>query len=295
MGRLIEKELAGIKLAGFSLAGEETVVAAPELNICFDVGRAPREIISIDNVCLSHGHMDHAAGVAYYLSQRNFVGNAPGRVICHVALAGAIQRLMGVWADIEQHTSPGVIVGVEPLEDVPIRRGLFVRPFEVNHAASALGFSVIEVRHKLRPEFHGKTGPQLVALKREGVEIERQTETTLVTYTGDTALGKFMEHDFVRNSRVLVVECTFFDTEHISRARAGQHIHVCDLPELLRAAPESQVLLTHLTKRTDVRQAKKILAQALGRDDMDRVTFLMDRPTRKYRQTQPSATARQDA
>ncbi len=295
MGRLIEKEVAGVKLAGFSLAGEETVVAAPELNICFDVGRAPREIISIANVCLSHGHMDHAAGVAYYLSQRNFVGNAPGRVICHVALAGAIQRLMGVWADIEQHTSPGVIIGVEPLEDVPIRRGLVVRPFEVNHGASAMGFSVIEARHKLKPEFVGKTGPQLVALKREGVEIEHHTETTLVTYTGDTALGEYMEHDFVRNSRVLVVECTFFDTEHISRARAGRHIHVCDLPQLLRSAPESEVLLTHLTRRTDVRQAKKILAQSLGANDMDRVRFLMDRPPRTNRQTRRSTTARRDA
>ena len=34
----------------------------------------------IDNLCLTHGHMDHAAGVAYYLSQRHFVGNSPGRV-----------------------------------------------------------------------------------------------------------------------------------------------------------------------------------------------------------------------
>ncbi len=83
MGRLIEHVVSGVRIAGFSLAGEETVVAAPEHNVCFDVGRAPREIISIDNLCLSHGHMDHAAGIAYYLSQRHFIGNSPGRIIVH--------------------------------------------------------------------------------------------------------------------------------------------------------------------------------------------------------------------
>ncbi len=95
MGRLVKKELAGIGIIGLSLAGEETVIAAPELNVCFDIGRAPREVISIDNVCLSHGHMDHAAGVAYYLSQRGFIGNAGGRVIVHRTLAQSLQKAHG--------------------------------------------------------------------------------------------------------------------------------------------------------------------------------------------------------
>ena len=64
---MIEKDIAGIRLVGTSLAGEESVLAAPEYNVCFDVGRAPREIIPIDTVCVTHGHMDHAAGIAYYL------------------------------------------------------------------------------------------------------------------------------------------------------------------------------------------------------------------------------------
>ena len=131
MGRLVQKEADGIRILGFSLAGEETVVAAPEYDVCFDVGRAPREVISIDNICLTHGHMDHAAGIAYYFSQRIFVGNSPGRVIVHRALAGSIQQLMAVWADIEGHPSPGTVLGVETLEDVPIRRDLLVRSFAV--------------------------------------------------------------------------------------------------------------------------------------------------------------------
>jgi ribonuclease Z len=286
MGRLIEKHIAGIRVLGFSLAGEEAVVAAPEYNVCFDIGRAPREVISIDNVCLSHGHMDHAAGVAYYFSQRGFVGNAPGRVIVHRALAQHIQRLMAVWADIEGHPSPGVVEGVEHLAEVEIRRGLFVRAFNVNHGASALGFTLIERRHKLKPEFAGKSGPQIVALKKQGVQIEEQVEVSLLTYTGDTAIGRFLDLDFVRRSRGVLLECTFFDEEHSDRASLGRHIHVVDLPRVCAALPDSQIMLTHVTRRTGVRAAKKILEQTLNAADLARVSFLMDLPPRGPRNEQ---------
>lgn len=283
MPRMMVKEIGGIKIAGTSLAGEETVVIAPELNVAFDVGRAPREIIPIDTVCLSHGHMDHAAGVAYYFSQRTFVGNAPGRVIVHRSLAQPIQKLMDIWSDIEGHPSPGQVLGVEALEDVPIRRGLIVRPFTANHGAFALGFTLLEQRHKLKDEFAGKTGPQLVAMKKEGVEIERRIEVPLLTYTGDTALGRWMQHDFVRNSGVLLVECTFFERDHVTRARAGKHIHIVDLPEVYESVPDAQIVLTHITRRTDMREVRRVLQRTLKPGDLERTTILMERPPREER------------
>lgn len=290
MSRLVQKSLEGMEILGFSLAGEETVIGAPEYNVCFDVGRAPREVLSIDNVCLTHGHMDHAAGIAYYFSQRAFVGNAPGRIIVHRALAQPIQRLMDVWADIEGHHSPGTVWGVSHLEDVPIRRGLLVRPFDVNHAASALGFSLIEERNKLKPEYAGLQGPEIVALKKQGVEITERQEITLLTFPGDTALGRFLELDFVCRSQRLLMECTFFDREHVSRARAGRHIHVHDLPQVLSAIPNAQVLLTHLSRRTDLREAKRILAQVIAPSDLDRVGFLMERPARRSNSPSPQSS-----
>ena len=102
----------------------------------------------------------------------------------------------------------------------------------------------------------------------------------LVTYTGDTALGRFLDLDFVQNSRVVILECTFFDRDHVVRARAGRHIHVEDLAKVCEAIPNAQILLMHLTRRTDLRQAKHILGHTLHPDDLARVSFLMDRPPR---------------
>ena len=108
-----------------------------------------------------------------------------------------------------------------------------------------------------------------------------KTGNRLLTFTGDTAVGAFLDHDFVRQSRAILIECTFFERDHIVRARAGRHIHVEDLPKLLAAIPDCQVILTHVTRRTDLRLAKRILKQTIGEEEAKRVSFLMDRPARR--------------
>src|SRR4051794_1588686 len=49
-------------VVGYSVAGEETVVQIPELNVCFDIGRSPYFALTSDIVCITHAHMDHIAG-----------------------------------------------------------------------------------------------------------------------------------------------------------------------------------------------------------------------------------------
>ncbi len=289
---MAKKRVGDILLVGTSVAGVETVVAAPELNLCFDVGRAPSEVVPIDTVCLTHGHMDHAAGIAYYLSQRGFIGNPPGRIILPRSLAQPVQALMAVWADIEGHHSPGEIIGVEPNQDVPIRRDLIVRPFAVHHGGDALGYAAVQARHKLKPEYHGLSGPQLVELKKKGVEIERWVEVPLIAYCGDTALGAFLRQSCVRDAKVLIVECTFFEAEHVSRARAGRHLHVGDLPQLMEQVRCPNVVLIHLSQRTDIRAARRILVESLPEADLARITFLMERTTRGRRDHQDKPPAR---
>ncbi len=281
--RLIEHQFGDTRLLGYSIAGEETVIAAPELNVCFDVGKAPAEILAIDHILLSHGHMDHAAGLAYYFSQRNFVGNAPGCVIVPTALVKPIKSLLRVWGELEGHVSPGRIVGLQPDEEFQIRRGLVVRSFAINHGVPSLGYAVIDIRRKLKPEFGDKTGPELVELKKRGTEIEFSVEVPLIAFCGDTAEGAWLELDIVRKARILILECTFYEADHISRARAGYHMHVRDVAKIIQRLDNEHIVLSHLSRRTSLRDAQRSLAQLVTDDALSRITFLMDGRRRRGR------------
>lgn len=277
---VVKKTVGDFIVVGYSMAGEETTVALPELNVCFDAGRAPREMVPIDTLCVSHGHMDHAAGIPYYLSQRAFMGAAPGRVILHRRLVPHVEALMDCWSRIEGHPSPGDILGLSDGEELPLRRNVSIRAFDVRHGAAALGFAIIERRHKLKPELADRSGPQLVELKKQGVAIENTVEVPLVAYVGDTADGPFFDLDHVRNAQLIIMECTFFDPEHVVRARAGKHIHVRDLAGILPRLRSPHVLLTHVTRRTHLRTAMRVLENHIDPVDRPRVSFLMDRPPR---------------
>ena len=50
------------RVQGISVAGEQTVIQIPELDVCFDMGECPRSALPAKFVAISHGHMDHIGG-----------------------------------------------------------------------------------------------------------------------------------------------------------------------------------------------------------------------------------------
>ena len=114
-------------------------------------------------------------------------------------------------------------------------------------------------------------------LKKKGVEITNRLEVPLVAYLGDTGKANYSELPHVANAKVLLIECTFFDPDHLRRARVGKHVHVQDLPEMLEGMNNQHIILIHLTRRTNLSAAKAILRKSLRKDTLERVTFLMSK------------------
>src|SRR5438105_12128528 len=140
--------LGTMHVIGYSVAGEETVVQVPELNVCFDIGRSPYFALTSDIICISHGHMDHMAGVAYYLSQRHFQGMKPGTVLVPAEIARFVDEMLRAWRNIERQRTPYTIVPMEPGQIHEVRRDFVIRAFATHHAGQTLGYALVSVREK---------------------------------------------------------------------------------------------------------------------------------------------------
>ncbi|MEX2545226.1 MAG: MBL fold metallo-hydrolase [Phycisphaeraceae bacterium] len=271
------------RVQGISIAGEQSVVHVPELGVCFDIGSAPKPVLTADYVALSHGHMDHAAAIAYYFSQRNFQGIGTGTLVCHPALEKPVRNVMTAWIDLEAQRTPYNVIALEPGEQIEIKNNIFLRGFATAHTVPSLGYVVIEKRSKLRPELADLPQERIVELKNKGEQVTHTLEIPLVCYTGDTMWGEHFERPDVLQSRIIITECTFLEPGHRSRAGVGKHLHLDDIINLLEASTAEAVVLTHLSRRTHIGQVRRALEQAIPARHQERVLVLMDSRTNRQR------------
>src|SRR5580700_3719569 len=148
--RFAKLQLGNIHVIGYSVAGEETLVQVPELNVCFDIGRSPYFALTSDIVCITHGHMDHIAGLPYYLSQRSFQGMKPGTIILPRELERPVDSMLRCWRGIERQNTPYTLVPMQAGELHEVRQDFAIRAFATHHGGVSLGYSLVSVREKLK-------------------------------------------------------------------------------------------------------------------------------------------------
>jgi ribonuclease Z len=279
------------RIQGISVAGEESCVHVPELDLAFDLGLTPRPMLPSKFVALTHGHMDHSAGLAYYFSQRHFQGMGVGTVVCHPALERPIHNIMRAWVDLEAQRTPYKVVPLQPDGEVEIKNHHFLRGFATVHTVPSLGFVLLERRSKLKEEYAGLPQEKLVELKKQGSEITRMLEIPLVCYTGDTMMGPHFDRPDVRGAKILVTECTFMEPGHKDRANVGRHLHLNDIIELLECCSAEAVVLTHLSRRTHMGLVRQQLEKQIPERHKHRVHLLMDSRTNRARYEQQRVEA----
>jgi len=264
------------RVQGVSVAGEATCVQVPELDVCFDMGLCPRAALASKVVALSHGHMDHVGGLAYFCSQRFFQGMGVGKIICDQRIERAVRGMLEGFHALENQKTPFELIGMEPEGEYEIKNNIALRGFPVEHTAPAFGYVVFERRTKLKEQYAGLPQEKLRELKNRGEEITRKLEAPMVAYLGDTEPGAPLVRTDVRTAKVVICECTFVDEEHRSRAKIGKHMHVRDVVEWLNVLECETLVLIHVSRRTNLTLARKRLRELAGEEQASRVEFLMD-------------------
>ena len=279
------------RVQGYSVAGEATSINIPEMDVCFDMGMAPRSALAAKFCALSHGHMDHVGGLAYWCSQRNFQGMGPGTIICDARIESDVRGMMDGFQSLERQKTPYELIPLEHEQEIQIKNNTMLRAFHTEHTAPSCGYVIIEKRTKLKEHLVGLPQEKLRDMKQNGEEIVNNLEVPLLAYTGDTLPGPHLLRDDVRKAQVIISECTFFDPEHKGRAKIGMHMHVDDLVEWLKLTECEHMVVVHLSRRTHIGQARKQLVQQAGKELASKVHFLMDHRNNRIRYEEQAEAA----
>lgn len=262
--RRIEATWAGLPVRGVSVAGRETWFHLPTLHLAFDLGRAPTELVAVPNVFLSHPHLDHGAGLAYWCSQRRLLRLPGGIAHTHPAGAPAWTKILALHEDLEGVRYDARVEAMEPGTRVSLRRDLEVEAFEADHRVPTLAFVASEIRNRLRPELAGRSSEEIRDAVARGEAVAGKVSIPLVAYSGDTGEGIFSRapRSFF-TAKVLLLECSFVEARDRERSKEWKHLHLDEIAERADLFENEVVVLTHLTLRTSPEEIRSAIALRL--------------------------------
>jgi ribonuclease Z len=259
-------EAAGIGIEGVSIAGHESFYKVPAFRCLLEFGRAPEDVVSYATVCLTHGHLDHAAGLAHHASRRRLEGLPAARVLAPQEAVEDLQTWIVACERLESVEYGLRISPVRPGERIRLRNDLELSILPGRHRVPTVGYLFSEVKRKLKAEFADRTGEEIARLRAEGVEVTRREEVPLLAYPGDCSAAIFDAAPELFQAKVLLIECSFLFPEDRERSRVYEHIHLDDLASRADRFQNEAVVLTHFSQRyrpEEIREALKDLPASL--------------------------------
>lgn len=263
----VSVDAGGLVLEGVAIAGHESFYKVPAFNALLEFGRAPHDTVSFRTVCLTHGHLDHAAGLAHHASRRRLTGLPPARVFAPEEAVPDLAAWLAVSERLEDVRYGVEITAARPGESVALRNDLALAFLPGRHRVPSVGYLFLEVRRKLREDLVGLPEEEIVRLRGEGMEVSRREEIPLLAYPGDCGPEIFDAAPELLGARVLLIECSFLLPEDLQRAHEYGHLHLQDFVDRAETFQNETIVLTHFSLRyrpAEIRRALASLPPALA-------------------------------
>ncbi|KAL8473458.1 hypothetical protein ACS0TY_029647 [Phlomoides rotata] len=247
-----ELRIEGYSIDGLSIAGHETCVILPSLNLAFDIGKCPQRAVSQQFLFISHGHMDHIGGLPMYVATRGLYRMAPPTIFVPKVIKENVEKIFEAHRAMDQSELKHTLIGLDVGEEFNLRRDLKVRAFKTYHVIPSQGYIVYSVRQKLKPEYVGLPGVEIKNLKLSGVEITDTYTSPEIAFTGDTMSDFIIDADNidVLKAKILIMESTFVeDSSPVEDAREYGHTHLSEIIKHADRFQNKAILLIHFSAR----------------------------------------------
>lgn len=280
----VELALAGHVIRAISIGGIETCFEVPGFDVCLDIGRCPPGVERRGTLLLTHGHIDHAAGLPYYVSMRSLMKHGRPRVYCPRSAHPHLEAILTAWTRLQADTDRCQLIAVDPGDQIPLAADACARTFASPHRIDCIGYTLFRRIRKLRPDLIGLPGEAIGARARAGEVVHEIQERAEICFPGDTRIDVVEREPMVRTARVLLLECTFMeDRVSPATAHAGGHIHLDDIAAHADLFENEAVVLTHFSRRYRPEEIREAVERRLPAALRARVHLLLHPETRPIR------------
>jgi len=247
--RPVELRFGDLRIEGWSRAGDDNWFRVHPPGLALDVGRGALQLAGAQDVFLSHGHLDHAMGLPFVLSQRSLHRLVHTRVFCPAEMAEPLGAFIAAAERMERAKYRYEILPLASGARVEVGRGLHVEAFATDHVVPTLGYHLWRGRRRLAPDYAGLPREELIALRERGVETSEVAEDLWLSYCADTGPAIFDREPRIFGSRVLMMECTFVGEEHRDKGERFKHLHLGDVVQRAGEFRNEAIVLHHLSRR----------------------------------------------
>jgi ribonuclease Z len=263
MMRPVELRLGDLRIEGWSRAGDETWFRVHPPGLAFDTGRGAFQLAGAHDVFLSHGHLDHALGLPYLLSQRSLHRLVHTRVFCPASVVEPLTALVKAAERLENAEYRYDLIPLSPGDRVDVGRDLSIEAFATDHVVPSLGFHLWHARRRLAAAFAGLPPAELIALRERGIDTADVVQDIWVTYCGDTGPAVFDLEPRIFDSRVLMLECTFLGDAQRDKGGRFKHLHLDDIAARAADFRNQALVLHHLSRRHPVAELRAEIERRL--------------------------------
>ena len=274
-GQLTTVRAGPYTVRGISVGGVYTSLQVPELSIVLDAGITLRALCGTDQLFISHGHVDHMGGLFGLLGVRGMMPKAaPLRVYAPLEVVEDLKQALAATSRLQRYPLAIDAVGLAPGAEAALSSNLWVRSFRTHHPVPSLGYQFFRRVKKLKPEHAGLSGVEIAERKRRGDQLFYEAEHLELCYATDTLIRVLETNPSMLESKVLIMECTFYDErKSLADSRAGCHIHLDELLEVAALFRNQHIVLMHTSQIYSPREAREILARRCPPELQERIVL----------------------
>lgn len=266
------------KFFGVSLAGIRTAISMPELSISFDVAQGFPFLFNLHKYFISHGHLDHAAGIPYIISQKMMTSQRTGEFYMPPSLVEPLTEIMNQWSKIEGFSYNYKFTPVCADDEIEVNNHHFIKVFPTVHRVESFGYTLFETKWKLKPEYAHLHKDEIIALRKQGVVVNELRRAPIVTFTGDTQIEFLNTRPWIKKSKILILEATYLDDKRsVEKAREWGHTHFDEIIPHLDAIESERIVLIHASSRYSEAEAQRLIREKVPAKHHERIVFFPGR------------------